>query len=573
MTRLPGHLMLSLLFLLCMTAHGQTYRTSFEEGDKTPKGWTCDPKDCNWVSYQAHTGKRSVCVVGTATTSVAWRSADVKFEPGAFYRMTFYYRVDRTGEKGCSTTGAGFAYWDFQPTAQWEQGELIFQAPHEEYSTHLRLAHWQLPGSVYFDDVVLERIGMAYQKKDGVVLGRDEKIEKGEYHFKADLRSMYTNCFRVIDRQKLTYHSGWWEFRDDTYLVLCFRVDGHRQQSGRIKFLIAKFLKGTGTISISKDKQTWREIGRLATLTERAEHEFDLPSELFPAEEIYVRIGVEGPTSFNLNTFDYTAKLDGSPHDLVGSSRWFRGHYIVADTGALRLVFEEGWPELVQIWQGQREIGSLRFALAQFEKEGLGYKGSGIGLADSTAVKQIIVKEKTPERCVVNIVIERSESAETKRCFEATVRIEAQAGQCWLRCSLASVKNTDKAAYDVRGYCHLVQPGDAKKTTPVNFPACAGWLLDNLHLGCACVGEDVFTFSFRQKDGAPHGEVCRLLRGRLPPGEMRDAQEPAVVVWLGSGDAKALTREGDRMRRVLDPSAKGDVSGQMRYEEEGANEN
>jgi len=542
---------LSLIFA-CSTALCQVYRTSFEKGNKNPDGWLPGKRGCAWVKDEAHTGKRCISVSGNGEDTTAWRSAELKFEPGEYCRMVFYHRMEQNAKstRFSCPCGAGFAYQNVMPADRWQQAEMVFRAPQKRRRYDLMFAQYHLDGTAYFDDVSVEPVGIAYLTQGGVVLGQGEKIENGLYTF-THSRSNYTNCARVINEQNVVYHSGWFEFRrDDSYLIFKFQVGDCKQVSAKIKFKLTEFMKGTLVLDASVDKENWRE---LAHVSNGGDYECDIPRTLLPADRIFVRMSTDGDANFNLRRFEYTAKLDHSPPDLVGFSKWFRGHMVTVDTGPTQFVFKEGGSDLVEIQCGSRIVGKLQCAVAQFVRKGIGYKGAGVGIVEASAVKNIKVKVNEPKRCVLHVTMERVESSELARKFKAEYEFSAYAGQHWFEIRLLSITNSDSRPYELRGYLDWLQPAHLLNPKPWCFPMASAWEDGNTILGATMRRADDFTLGFRLANGMPHGDVTRQVKKTLLPGEAWTGNEPGVIVFLAQGNKpEAILRESQEILGITE---------------------
>lgn len=567
--RRPGAIIAALWALAAgSVALCQVYQTSFEEGDKNPKGWTPAYGVCAWEEGTAHTGKRCISLTGNGEDSGVWEGKDMSFTPGQVYRLTFYYRSksETAGKGGCFTPGATFAYTDYPHSEDWRQGDLIFMAPHKPLGYSLRMSHWRFPGTGYFDDVRMEPVCLSFLRREGIVLSKDEKIEKGAYTFKSDWSGPYRAYSRVIQELFVGYHTGNFEFRKDRFMVLLFQVGDLKQTSARVKFGIRHFVQGAGVIEAGADKTNWRLLERVTAEGERA---YDLPPEIFPANKVFIRLSVEGDAIWDLNSMEYTAKLEGTPPDLVGASHWFCGKRVSVDTGRVQLVFQEGRPDLVELQCGGKSLGSLRCVTAQFEKAGLGYKRTGIGLAEATRVTKIELKQQEAQQCAVEVTAEREESVETQRRFEAVYRFEAVAGQNWVRCRLVSVKNTDGIEYQLKGYVHLLQPSVEASAQLFNFEGCGGWVQPDGVLGALSETPPGFTFGLRREGDRARGEVSRGVQAQLSPGYSWAAGESALVLFAAKGnDRRAVFQEAQQVRALLGKPVGEVASGAIACQEE-----
>ena len=216
----------------------------------------------------------------------------------------------------------------------------------------------------------------------------------------------------------------------------------------------------------------------------------------------------------------------------------FAGHLFTADTGRISLTFEQFGPYLVHVGRSGRRLGAVGFGLGEFEKRGIGYKKTGVGLACANNTKSIRIVESGPARCVVEVTAERTESEETKRSFEAVCRFVACKGEPWFDVSLLSLKNTDKTPYALRGYDFRLQPGSGK-AAPAGFPDCAGVVFVKEFLGAMVSQAGDFCLSMRSSG---QGDFVRRLQGDLrPSASLSGLSEPSLRIFVGEpGTGKAL---------------------------------
>jgi hypothetical protein len=76
----------------------------FEGGTNGPTGWRIGQGEGQW-STNAHTGRRSIAVTGDGKNSFAWRTGNLKLQPGGVYRLRFAGRRDAGTSGGCDITG------------------------------------------------------------------------------------------------------------------------------------------------------------------------------------------------------------------------------------------------------------------------------------------------------------------------------------------------------------------------------------------------------------------------------------------------------------------------------------
>ncbi|MCS6860513.1 MAG: DUF4091 domain-containing protein, partial [Abditibacteriales bacterium] len=267
--------------------------------------------------------------------------------------------------------------------------------------------------------------------------------------------------------------------------------------------------------------------------------------------------------------------------DAYAPIKWkMEGPRLTIDNGALRLTCDQ--------WQGQfftvSEVGAMQCTLSVFEKEGVGYQGSGVSWPSPQRIKEIRFVERAPQRCVVDITAERVSSQPAERKFEVTYRFEIVAGQRWFTSRLLSLKNTDTVRWRLDGYYHLVPTAFAHYAA-LNSDRFGVWFSPTeghkvTVYGAAAFKTGDFSFNLRRnpQSGHGHGDVYRSVGKWLEPGEVWQPQEPAVAVFTVELEnqvaaatppqaAIALAKgAGESMLKTLEkPPA---PSGRIRYDEQ-----
>ncbi|MEW6357547.1 MAG: hypothetical protein AB1696_14545 [Planctomycetota bacterium] len=198
--------------------------------------------------------------------------------------------------------------------------------------------------------------------------------------------------------------------------------------------------------------------------------------------------------------------------------------------GRLALWIGQSQDSVVNILLDGQKAGSLRAAVAQFEKEGIGYRKMGVGWCEANKVKDITIDSKDPNVCISDITVERSDSNEMQRRFEAIYRLIVKLNEPWFESRLFKLKNTDTVEYEMRGYWHKLQPpiSDAE---PHCHQWIAAWVSEAGGIGALDIRENDFVLGLRSENGQPYGDVTRALRKRIAPGFEMLLDEPPVVIF------------------------------------------
>ena len=552
---------------------GTIYETSFEEGTDTPTGWHPPAKRDDWAwSNDAHTGKRSLCLIGHSETtgSSAWRSDPVPVQPNRIYRLRFWYKSEHEKElRGCGM-GPAEVRIAFGHSAEWRQGEVLFWTFHKMDKTPLSFSIYHMKGKAFLDDVSIDTMGVAYLQQDGLVLSDSEKIQKGAYTFDWAFNRTTTNICRVATENTSNFMDNRIRFSAGKEVVLTFDLDPYEQLSGKLSTRFCYYIDGELICSASKDGKTWTELGRMSDRKDIKQtgkkYAFDIPKSLYPAGKILIKLAATGV--LQTNRVCYEAGLSGSPPDVVGRTTFFQGSLLEVGNGPLRLRLDQLSPQLASMSFRGNPVGSLGCMIAQYDKNGTGYKGTHIDSSGATTIKNIELKKREADECVVEVTAERAQSGPCKRMFEAVYRLTLVAGQPWLRSRLLSVKNTDRVTYTVKGYYHLLTPADAS-AKPVCFPSVAGWVSETAVLGAALDVPDSFTLGLRKASGMPHGDITRKADAEIRPDMTWEGDEPEVAIFVcPEGDVGSAYEQAKEIAELLRRPASEIASGQITYEEE-----
>lgn len=228
-----------------------------------------------------------------------------------------------------------------------------------------------------------------------------------------------------------------------------------------------------------------------------------------------------------------------TPHAYAPIKWEIHGPRTTVDNGLLNLEIDH--------WQGRVatvraklssvdvvSVGGILPTLEQFEREGVGWEGKGIGWCGTEVIRDVQFVERNEQRVVMDITAERVSSAPANRKFSVTVRLIVEAGKPFVAVQLRRLVNTDTVRWQVRGYYHLLPP-DLKPNYSVNTHRFGAWLISDASLVLGAAGEG-FTYSVRinPQTGWLHGDVYRPVGKWLEPNEVWSPEnEPIALVFVG----------------------------------------
>lgn len=174
------HKMFVTLFLIAWStasmSHNPIRNPGFEDGTDSPSHWlfwTRATGQGKWDDEVAHTGKRSVRIVGSEGND-NWSQRDIPIQPNSLYRFRVWVK-----QRGCypwppdvvltayDGDRRALQSWQFRGrpgTREWYLLEGLFVPPANAVSVNVELRMLLLAGTVWFDDVSIERIGKWTEK-------------------------------------------------------------------------------------------------------------------------------------------------------------------------------------------------------------------------------------------------------------------------------------------------------------------------------------------------------------------------------------------------------------------------
>ncbi len=278
------------------------------------------------------TGAHSISVTGTGATESSnyWTTGPLTFAPNKVYRLRFFARSEGTSASGTPVTGPIFCNRDLGAIPNtWAEFVSIFVSPEIVASdmSRLRFGQWERSDTTFFDNIDIARAEPIYLCRDGFTLGEGEQIDGNTYTFKAPYNGESCNQSRPLVSHRGTFNTLRWTFPGTEEIV--YRHQTVRTQTkASVDIDLCLYTGGELVIESSIDGQTWYEVGGLH---EKGSKTFPLPSTLFPADAIWIRMrprpdaqlpaGV-APGSLQVDAYGYRATLDGPPAHLVGATRF-----------------------------------------------------------------------------------------------------------------------------------------------------------------------------------------------------------------------------------------------------------
>jgi hypothetical protein len=353
-----------LLLANIATAQNLVPNPSFEQGLTNPAGWKLNGGAGKWENF-GRTGKRCISVTGSGNDSNAWECTDWKPEGGRLYLIRYFVR--RSPESAGGTPITGFSTvnrdaWDVPSDGNWHMREFVCRTPVQR-ETVLRFGQWHVKGTVAFDDVeVLPVIavhkvvgqgtgdtgqGERRQKeamRDGgtqspLSLGTGETIRNGIYRFATNFSGYNSNDSRPLFAHTAGFNTDRWVLggpmserwqESGAWVIYRHKLDGTRDggreareeriqfETAVMTFVVGYYESGQLVVEVSNDGKAWKEVGRFSP---SGEYTAQVPKELLPADEIWVRFWATGV--LQVNAYRMEAKLSENLPDATGETWYF----------------------------------------------------------------------------------------------------------------------------------------------------------------------------------------------------------------------------------------------------------
>ena len=302
-----------------------------------PLGWTLAGEG-EWLG-QGRKHERSVAATGNGDDTSYWRSEPLPLQPDGVYQVSFWAR-SVAGEGGTPVTGPVFCNLDLGGIPEeWKPYTSIFAAPHEvtDEVAWLRFGQWHWDGTVAFDDITVTRVQPLYARVGDLELGEGEEVAGNEYVFRAPIHTSSRNHSRPLAWHRCGFNSYRLVFGAESELVYRHRLGDRLQLSADLDVNVGWYAGGQLEVSVSGDGEAWQALGTQDTLGMVT---YAVPQDLLPAEAVWVRfrslsereLGTDSdPGSFQIHDYAYRARVNGSPLQGRGSTRFAAVQ--VADAG------------------------------------------------------------------------------------------------------------------------------------------------------------------------------------------------------------------------------------------------
>lgn len=311
---------------------------SFESGSATsvPHWHLSGPG--KWVTGNAQDGKHYVTVLGSVGDR--WYSDPISFSPNTAYEIRFSARVNPQSAAGSAyaVISTSFATQlakidsDVLP-GKWKEYtvRILASASKECAMSKVTLGSWQLAGTIDYDNIRIFELKPVHLTAGQFTLGEGEIINGNSYKFTAPM-DMCKGISRPLQSHDAVFHDNRWRFLDPGNFVIYHHNIGSRMQTDAQFKVDIWFHEATSlmlAVDVSTDDKTYQNAGTVKYVQGVSSYSFEIPSDLLPARNIYVKLSLDSkdsskPIMFQIPQYSFTSKIDGSPQQIIGQTDIYR---------------------------------------------------------------------------------------------------------------------------------------------------------------------------------------------------------------------------------------------------------
>ncbi|HWQ91462.1 MAG TPA: glycoside hydrolase domain-containing protein, partial [Clostridia bacterium] len=292
---------------------------SFEQGTNEPTGWTHSVAGVmNWETF-GRTGQRSISVSGTGGCGTEWRTP-CDYKPGKVYMVrTWAMATNATPvRRGYASLGYVVNRY-FTPTDDWAEYSYVGVVPNDATASVVRVGHCPLDGTLLFDDVEVRPVFPVHTRDGDYQLGSGEAFRDGHYTFQTQLNRKDGNYSRCLHEHTSRYDTDRWSMATNTWVTYRHSFSPSVFTNARIKATLNWSANSKLVAEVSTNGVEWTETGSAEPLTSGyviTLLQTNLPSHLFPTDQLFVRLRATG--DLWLKEYAFEADLPGGPAFMDG---------------------------------------------------------------------------------------------------------------------------------------------------------------------------------------------------------------------------------------------------------------
>ncbi|MDZ7345937.1 MAG: hypothetical protein ONA69_04005, partial [candidate division KSB1 bacterium] len=265
-------------------------------------------------------GRLCLAVLGDPA-GAAFAKLPFAFTPNTWYELSVQMRYEQNAYASAAMVGTDFANRDVQATEEWLTVTFRFMAPRDG-DHYVRLGLWQGRGRILFRSLRIAKLLPIHIPQAGIELGDGESITEGLYAAHYYFASLGTYAVRTLARFDAYFNTNRWDMTDGREVIYCHRLGYWQQIDARLSLKISFRQSGYLELAASKNGVDWQIIGIISRV---GIAEFILPIEIFPAEQVFIRLQAgRPPTRIQIDEYRYEAHVDSDAPNLIGKTRFLR---------------------------------------------------------------------------------------------------------------------------------------------------------------------------------------------------------------------------------------------------------
>lgn len=242
-------------------------------------------------------------VRGTGNDMSWWRNTRLKLQPNSTYAVECWLKG--TGSGVCALIGTNSVNRDIPPPREWSRKQFIFRTPADTRDTFLRVGQWHWNGEILFDRIQLIPVQVVH-----AVLGDGEQIQNGRYQFRSRYEQTLSNAQPLLQRFTALFNTNRWVITRNQEVVYRHQAGAYPMQEATLRLNVPFEQNGSLTILAQREGESdWRVVGQISG---RGEHSLPLPSELFPARTLFVRLLGQSEGTIQIDRYELEATLQGA---------------------------------------------------------------------------------------------------------------------------------------------------------------------------------------------------------------------------------------------------------------------
>ncbi|MDZ7371757.1 MAG: hypothetical protein ONB12_11360, partial [candidate division KSB1 bacterium] len=279
-----------------------------------------------WVgkdSFEIDPSEGALCLaVRGDPAGAAFAKLPFAFTPNAWYELSVQLRYEQNAFASAAMVGTDFANRDVQATDEWLTVSFRFMAPQDGGGHYVRLGLWQGRGRILFRSLRIAKLLPIHTPQAGIELGDGESITEGLYAAHYYFASLGTYAVRTLARFDAYFNTNRWDLTDGREVIYCHRLGSWQQADARLSLKISFRQSGYLELAASKNGVDWQSIGMIPRV---GIAEFILPTEIFPAEQVFIRLQAgRPPTRIQIDEYRYQARVDSAAPNLLGKTHLLR---------------------------------------------------------------------------------------------------------------------------------------------------------------------------------------------------------------------------------------------------------